>query len=194
MRSNNYSLLIMAKCAVQYGIDLSCGDLLFPAGVSPDFYVGYTSDLSTAISGVQSAPIATLSFKAYKGLVKFQGQKYAHKFDWPVAFGAGGNMYWIHRGTVKLIPLNTQDDVEIQRLLQAQDAFIIWRNNNDQFLISGYGQGMKGMPGDVGTSGVAAADDVSDTVILEGAEKTKPLRFDTGSVTANVTYLDARVI
>jgi hypothetical protein len=100
----------------------------------------------------------------------------------------------MHRATVKLIALNTQDDVEIQRLLQAQDAFVVWRNNNDAFFISGYGQGLTGMPGDVGTSGVAAADDVSDTVILEGAEKTKPLRFDTGSVTANVSYLNARVI
>lgn len=184
----------MAKCRVQYGIDLNCGDLLFPGGADKDFYVGYTGDLSSPISSVQSGVISSLSFVAYRGLVKFEGQKFAHKFDWSWQKGAGGNGYWMHRGTVKLIALNTQDDVEIQRLLQAQDAFVVWRNNNDSFLISGYGQGLTGMAGDVGTSGVAAADDVTDTVILEGAEKTKPLRFDTGSVTANVTYLNARVI
>lgn len=184
----------MAICRVQYGIDLNCGDLLFPGGASPDFYVGYTSDLSSPISYTQSGVISSLSFVAYRGLVKFQGQKFAHKFDWVWAKGAGGNGFWTHRGTVKLIALNTQDDVEVQRLLQAQNAFVVWRNNNDSFFISGYGQGLTGMAGDVGTSGVAAADDVTDTIILEGAEKTKPLRFDTGSVTANVTYLDARVI
>lgn len=184
----------MSGCRVQYGIDLVCGDLLFPGGASQDFYVGYTSDLGAAISNTQLGVISSLSFVAYRGLVKFQGQKFAHKFDWSWTKGAGGNGYWMHRGTVKLIALNTQDDVEVQRLLQAQDAFVVWRNNNDAFFISGYRNGLTGMPGDVGTSGVAAADDVSDTIILEGAEKTKPLRFDTGSVTANVSYLDARVI
>lgn len=182
----------MAGCRVQYGIDLVCGDLLFPGGASQDFYVGYVSDLGTPISGAQSGPISTLSFIAYRGLVKFSGQKFAHKFDWALAKGAGGNVYFTHRGTVKLIALNTQDDVEVQRLLQATDAFIVWRNNNDQFFISGYGQGLTGMPGDVGTSGLAAADDVSDTIILEGAEKTKPLRFDAGSPASSLAYLEAR--
>lgn len=184
----------MPGCQVQYGINLACGDLLFPAGVNPDFYVGYVSDLSAPISGVQSGVISTLSFKSYKGLVKFSGQKFAHKMDWPYAKGAGGNGFFTHRATVKLIALSTQDDVEIQRLLQAQDAFIAWRNNNDAFFISGYGQGLTGMPGDVGTSGMAAADDVTDTVILEGAEKTKPVRFLVTNPAATVTYLDARVI
>lgn len=181
-------------CEVQYGIGIVCGDLNFPGGADKDFYVGYTSSLSAPISGTQSGPISTLSFSAYKGLVKFEGQKYAHKFDWVWQKGAGGNGYWLHRSTVKLIALNTQDDVEIQRLLQAQNAFIIFRNNNDQFLISGYGQGMTGMAGDVGTTGQAAGDDVSDTVILEGAEKTKPIRFDVGTPATTLAYLEARRI
>lgn len=181
-------------CQVQYGISIVCGDLNFPGGVNPDFYVGYTTDLSSPISGVQSGVISSLSFSAYKGLVKFEGQKFAHKFDWSFTKGAGGNGYWMHRATVKLIALSTQDDVEVQRLLQAQNAFVVWRNNNDQFFVSGYGQGLSGAAGDVGTSGVAAADDVSDTIILEGAEKTKPLRFDVGTVATTLSYLNARVI
>lgn len=181
-------------CQVQYGISIVCGDLNFPGGANKDFYVGYTSDLSTPISGTQSGVISSLSFNAYKGLVKFEGQKYAHKFDWSYQKGAGGNGFWLHRGTVKLIALSTQDDVEIQRLLQAQNAFVVWRNNNNQFFIAGYNQGMSGMPGDVGTSGQAAADDVSDTVILEGAEKTKHLRFLVTDPGTTVSYLDARVI
>lgn len=184
----------MGFCQVQYGIGIACGDLNFPGGANPDFYVGYISDLSTPISNVQSGVISSLSFKAYKGLVKFTGQKYAHKFDWSYQKGAGGNGFWMHRGTVKLIALSTQDDVEVQRLLQAQDAFIAWRNNNDGFFLSGYGQGMSGVAGDVGTSGQAAADDVTDTVILEGAEKTKPVRFLVTNPASTVTYLDARVI
>jgi len=181
-------------CRVQYGTTLVCGDLNFPAGADKDFYIGYVSDLSAPISGVQAAPVSTLSFSAYRGLVKFEGQKFAHKYDWVYVKGAGGNGFWTHRSTVKLIALSTQDDVEIQRLLQAQDAFTIYRNNNDQFFINGYGNGLTGMPGDVGTTGQAAADDVSDTVILEGAEKTKPIRFDVGTVATTLAYLNARII
>lgn len=181
-------------CQVQYGISIVCGDLNFPGGVNQDFYVGYTSDLSTPISDVQSGVISTLSFNAYKGLVKFEGQKFAHKADWSWTKGAGGNGYWMHRFTAKLISLSTQDDVELQRLIQAQNAFVIWRNNNDSFFISGYGQGLTGMAGDVGTSGVAAADDVSNTVILEGAERKMPIRFLATDVATTVTYLNARVI
>ncbi len=184
----------MGVCRVQYGISIACGDLSFPGGVFPDFYVGYVRDLSTPISNIQSGVISSLSFVAYRGLVKFEGQKYAHKADWSFPKGAGGNGYWLHRFTSKLTSLSTQDDVEIQRLLQAQDAFVIWRNNNNQFLISGAVNGMIGMAGDVGTSGMAASDEVTDTVILEGAESTKPLRFLVTDVASTVTYLEARVV
>lgn len=183
-----------AICRVQYGIGLDCGDLLFPGGVAPDFYVGYVRDLGTPISLTQAAAVSTLSFVAYRGLVKFSGQKYAHKFDTAYAEGAGGNGYFTHRGTVKLLALSTQDDVEIQRLLQAQDAFVVFQNNNGQWLIAGAGQGMSGMPGDVVTTGQAAGDDVTDTVILEGAEKTKFIRFDVGTPATTLAYLEARVV
>jgi hypothetical protein len=143
---------------------------------------------------VQSAAISTLSFVAYRGLVKFSGQKFAHKFDVAYAEGAGGNGYFTHRGTVKLMALNTQDDVEIQRLLQAQDAFIIFKNNAGQWKIAGAGNGLSGMPGDVVTTGQAAGDDVTDTVILEGAEKTKFLHFDVGTPATTLAYLEARLV
>lgn len=181
-------------CRPQYGISIVCGDLLFPGGVSADFWVGLVSDLSAPISGIQSGPISTLSFVAYRGLVKFSGQKYAHKFDASWQKAAGGNGYFMHRGTVKLLPLSTQDDVEIQRVLQGQDLFIVVRNNNDQFFIYGYGQGLSSVPGDLSTTGQAAGDDVTTTVILEGAEKTLPVRFDVGTLATTVAYLEARVI
>jgi len=68
-------------CKAQYGISNVCGDILFPGGADQDFYVGYISDLSTRFSLTQSGVISSLAFTAYNGLVKFSGQKFAHKFD-----------------------------------------------------------------------------------------------------------------
>ena len=181
-------------CQAQFGVFNVCGDLIFPGGADKTFYVGYVGDLTTPFSLTQSGTITSLTFKAYKGFVKFEGQKYAHKYDWEYQKGAGGNGFYLHKATVKLIALSTQDDVEIQRLQQAQDAFILTRNNNDQFIIVGGGNGLSGSAGPLGSTGMAATDDVSDTVILEGAEKTKPLRFLVTDVAATLTYLDARVI
>lgn len=182
------------NCKVLYGISTVCGDNLFPSGADKDFYVGYVSDLSTAISLSQTGVISSLTFANYGGLVKFSGNKYAHKFDWAFNKAAGGNMSFTHRAIVKLLSLNTQDDVEIQRLLQAQDAFIIYRNNNDKFFIIGASKGLAAVPGELGTTGQTAADDVTDTVTLEGAEKTKPLRFEVTDLATTILYLENRVI
>jgi len=184
----------MGICRVQYGITIACGDLNAPGGVMPDFYVGYTRDLGTAISTVQSAVVSTLSFVAYRGLVKFEGQKFAHKADWEYQKGPGGNGFWTHRFTAKLTSLSTQDDVEIQRLMQAQDAFIVYRNNFNQFFIAGASNGLSSVAGAVGTTGQAAGDDILDTVVLEGAEATKPIRFLVTDVPSTVSYLDGKVV
>jgi hypothetical protein len=183
-----------ANCKALYGISTVCGDNLFPGGADKDFYVGYVSDLSTSISLTQTGVISGLSFAGYNGLVKFSGNKFAHTFSWPWAKGAGGNGFFQHRAVVKLLPLSVQDDVEVQRLLQAQDAFIIYRNNNDKFFIMGASKGMTSVAGDLGTTGTAAGDDVTDTVTLEGAEKTKPLRFEVTDLATTILYLDNRVI
>jgi hypothetical protein len=183
-----------ANCKALYGISTVCGDNLFPGGADKDFWVGYVSDLSTKIPSTQIGPISSLAFAGYNGLVKFQGNKGAHKFDWATSKGGGGNIAFIHRAILKLLPLNTQDDVEIQRLIQAQDAFIIYQNNNDQFFILGAQKGLTMVPGELGTTGQATTDDVTDTVTLEGAEKTKPLRFLVTDVATTILYLDNRVI
>ena len=182
------------NCKVLYGISTVCGDNLFPAGADKDFYVGYVSDLSTSIPLTQTGVISGLSFKGYAGLVKFQGNKYAHKFDCAFVRGPAGNISFTHRAIVKLLPLNTQDDVEEQKLLQGQDIFIIYRNNNDKFFIMGASKGLTSVAGELGTTGQAAGDDVSDTVTLEGAEKTKPLRFEVTDLATTILYLDNRVI
>lgn len=181
-------------CKAQYGISNVCGDILFPGGADQDFYVGYISDLSVRFPQTQAAVISSLSFTAYNGLVKFSGQKFAHKFDWEWQKGAGGNGFFLHKATVKLIALSLQDDVEVERLLQATDAFIINKNNNGSFLIYGAGNGLQSIAGPVGSTGQAVGDDVSDTISLESAEKIKPLRFLVTDEATTVAYLNARVI
>lgn len=185
---------VIDNCKVLYGISTVCGDNLFPAGADKDFYVGYVSDLSTSISLTQIGPISSLTFKNYGGLVKFQGNKFSHTFSWPWVKGPSGNGFFQHTSVTKLLPLNTQDDVEIQKLLQAQDAFVIFQNNNDQFFIMGASKGMSSVAGDLGSTGTAAGDEVTDSVTLQGAEKTKPLRFLVTDLATTKLYLDNRVI
>ncbi len=185
----------MAGCKASRGISNACGDQLFAGGVDSDFYVGYISDLSTRFSLTQAADISSLAFTAYNGLVKFQGNKFIHEGKWPFIKGAGGNGFYQQEFSAKLIALSTQDDVEMQRLQQATDAFVIVKNNNGSFLIFGAGNGLISMPSPGGnTTGVQAADDVSDNVLLQGAEKTKPLRFFVTDEVTTVAYLNARVI
>lgn len=184
----------MANCKVVYGITNVCGDLLQASGVDKDFYVGYVSDLGTRISLAQTGAISSLSFQAYQGLVKFEGQKYSHSFSYELVKGAGGSISYKHMVTVKSMPLSTQDDVELQRLTQAQDAFIIMQDNNENFFIFGPSKGLTAVAGPLRASGVAAGEDVTASVSLEGNEKVVPLRFSLGTTTsAIVSYLDGLV-
>lgn len=186
--------MAIQNCKVLYGISTVCGDNLFPAGADKDFYVGYVSDLSIPFSLTQTGVISSINFAGYGGLVKFSGNKFSHNFQWPWVKGASGNGFFQHRGIVKLLPLSVQDDVEVQKLLQAQDAYIIYRNNNDKFFILGASKGLTSVAGDLGQTGVAAGDEVTDTVTLEGAEKTKPLRFEVTDLATTILYLENRVI
>ncbi len=179
-------------CKVATGINNACGDIIFPGGADSEFYVGYISDLGTKIPTTQTGVITSLSFLAYAGLVKFEGQKFAHKFDSEGAKGAGGNIYYTHRATLKLIALSVSDDVEAQRLFQAQDAFIINKNSAGIYKIYGPKNGMAGVSAN-STTGQAVGDDVSDTIVLEGPEITKPLTFLVTDEATTKAYLDARV-
>ena len=181
-------------CKAVYGITNVCADLLQASGVDKDFYVGYVSDLGTKISLTQTAAISSLSFVAYAGLVKFEGQKFSHSFSHELMVGAGGGISYKHMTSVKLMPLSTQDDVEIQRLSQAQDAFFVMQGNNEDFYIFGPSKGRRAVAGALRTSGVAAGDDVTTTPAFEGNEKVLPLRFSLGTTTqAIINYLDGLV-
>lgn len=183
----------MATCKVTNPVQLACGDLLYPGGADGVFYVGYISDLGIKLSNAQTSDISSLTFMAYAGLRKFEGAKFSHNFGSELAKGTGGNLSFTHRGTVKLITQSTADDVSMQQLAQATDAFIIYQNNNNQWMILGPTKGLQAAPGPLQTTGVATGDDISDTLILEGAEKTKPLRFFATSETVTQTLLDSYV-
>lgn len=181
-------------CKAGSGITNVCSDLLQASGADKDFYVGYVSDLGTKFSLTQSAAISSISFQAYMGLVKFEGQKFSHSFGHELVKGAGGSISYKHMATVKLMPLSTQDDVEIQRLSQAQDAFFIMQGNNEDFYIIGPSKGLTAVPGAMRTSGVAAGEDVATSLSFEGNEKVVPLRFSLGTTQAAIiSYLDGLV-
>lgn len=184
----------MSGCKVQFGISNACGDNLFPGGADKDFWVGYVSDLGTRIPITQTGPVTSLHFTAYNGLVKFSSNKFAHVFSHDIVKGPGGNLSYLHRAVVKLLPLSTRDDVEVQRLTQAQDAFIVWQNNNDQFFIHGASKGLSVVAGALATTGQNTGDDPMTTITLEGAEKTLPLRFLVTDVAATINYLNSLVI
>ena len=184
----------MANCKVVTGINNVCGDLLQASGVDKDFWVGYVSDLSVRFSLTQSAAIASMQFIPYNGLIKFEGQKFAHKFDYELNVAPGGGISYTHKGMVKLMNLSTQDDVELQRLTQAQDMFIITQDNNDNFYIYAPSKGFQAVAGPIRTTGQAAGEDVSSTVSFMSNEKVLPLRFTTGTtVSATITYLDSLI-
>jgi len=184
----------MANCKVVTGINNVCGDLLQASGVDKDFYVGYVSDLSVRISTLQTGAITSLQFIPYNGLIKFEGQKFAHKFDYELNVAPGGSISYLHKGMVKLMNLSTQDDVELQRLTQAQDMFIIVPDNNENIFIYAPTKGFQAVTGPIRTTGQAAGEDVTSTVNFLGSEKVIPLRFNTGGTySANITYLDSLI-
>lgn len=183
-----------ANCRAVTGINNVCGDLLQASGVDKDFWVGYVSDLSVKFSLTQSGPIANIQFYPYYGLIKFSGQKFAHKFDYELAVAPGGGISYTHKGMVKLMNLSTQDDVELQRLTQAQDMFVVTQDNNENFFIYAPSKGFNAVAGPIRTTGQAAGEDTASTLNFIGSEKVLPLRFTIGSTTqANIDYLDSLI-
>lgn len=185
----------MANCKVVTGINNVCGDLLQTSGVDKDFWVGYVSDLSVRFPLTQTAAINGISFIPYNGLIKFEGQKFSHKFDYDLTVGAGGGIAYTHKGSIKVMNLSTADDVELQRLTQAQDMFIIIQDNNESFFIYGPSKGLSAVPGVIRTTGENAGEDVLSHVSFQGAEKVVPLRFDrgTGATQGTIDYLNSLI-
>lgn len=184
----------MANCKVVTGINNVCGDLLQASGVDKDFYVGYVSDLSTRFPLTQTAAVNVITFTPYSGLIKFEAQKFSHKFDYDLAKGAGGGISYVHKGMVKVMNLSTADDVELQRLTQAQDMFIISPDNNENIFIYAPSRGFSAVAGPIRTTGQNAGEDILSTVNFESNEKVLPLRFTLGGTyLADITYLNSLI-
>ncbi len=182
------------NCRVLYGIQNSCGDLLQASGNSKDFWVGYVSDLAVKFSLLQTGAISFVQFIPYNGLVKFEGQKYSNQFTYDLAVAPGGGISYTHKGAVKLMNLSTQDDVELQRLTQAQDAFIITADANESYFIYAPSNGFRAVAGQIKTTGLNAGEDTTSMISFESSEKVVPLRFSLGTTPAAiVSYLDALV-
>lgn len=178
------------NCKVVYGITNVCGDLLQVSGVGPDIYVGYVTDLSIRFALTQTAAISSISWLAYAGLVKFSGLKFSNEASYELAKAGGGAISYLHKLTIRAMNLSTQDDVELQRLTQAQNLFAIVPDNNENFFIFGASQGMTADAGVIKTFGKAQGEDVIAAVSLTGNEKTLPLRFLVSDYPTTIAYLE----
>lgn len=138
----------------------------------------------------QTAAINALTWIAYQGLVKLSGQKFSHEVSYELAKAGGGALSYLHKITIRLMNLSTQDDVELQRLTQAQDAFFIFSGNNQDWYILGATMGMTADAGAIKTFGKGPGEDVISQVALTGNEKTIPLRFLVSDYATTVLYLE----
>lgn len=189
--------MALETCKATSGITNTCDDLLRVGGADQTFWVGYLSELTTRLPISQTADISTLPLSVYKGLRRFDGQKFSHSFGSELVVASGGNKSYRHTLAARLLANSTADDVVLQDLALATDAFIIVQDNNENFFILGASKGMQA-ESDVQNTGTTGDADASDTITLVGSERTKPLRFRVSQgATAyqdTLNYIQAREI
>lgn len=184
----------MSNCKTTTGFTSSCTDLLRVGGMAKKFWIGYKSDLDTQISLDQISDISTLDFGSYGGLRAFDSTKFSHSFGDELQVTSGGNKSYKHNLQIKLLPNSTGDDVILQDLNLGTDIFAVVEDNNRKFFIIGAGNGLT-VVSDVNTSGETGDSDTRDTVVLEGFELTKKLRFSlAGGYQATLDYLTSREV
>jgi len=184
----------MASCKITSGISNGCSDLLRVGGLDKTFWLFHKSELDTQIALTQGADINTLDFGAYGGLKRFDGQKFSHQFTSPLVVANTGNRSYAPTVTIKILVGTTAQDVQIQNLNLAQDIVAIVQDNNQNFFIIGAGNGLYVTQDDHG-SGQTGDADQTDTIVLTGAELTRPLRFRlAGGYQATLDYLVSREI
>lgn len=163
-------------CKIETGIINDCSDLLRVGGISKTFWIGYLSELSSQFDLTQAGDISTISFGAYGGLRRFDGNKFSHSFGSELVVSAGGNKSYKQTFAFKILTNSTADDLTLEDLNLGNDIFVIVQDNNQKFYIIGAGNGLSVLT-DVQNSGVTGDSDATDSVTLEGQELTKPLRF-----------------
>jgi len=170
----------ITNCRATSGFTSSCTDLLRVGGLDRTFWLGYISQLDTKISLLQTADIGTLDFGSYGGLLRFDGNKFAHSFsDELQVAGGSGNRSYKHTLTAKLLPNTTADDVIMQQINLGQDMFAIVQDNNRNFFILGAGNGLSS-ESNARNSGETSDSDTRNAIVLSGSEVTVALRFSTG--------------
>lgn len=167
-------------CRITSGITNTCADLLKVGGADQTFWVFYLSQLDTQISLLQAADINALDFGSYGGVLRFDGNKFAHSFGSELVVSPGGNKHYKHTAVIKILPGSTAEDVLLQTLNLGTDIAIVYQTNNREFFILGAGNGLS-VVSDPQNTGQGQDSDTTDTITLEGAETTKPLRFATGA-------------
>lgn len=166
------------SCKVTTGLTFSCSDQVSVGGVAPAFWVGYISELDTKFSLSQTGDITSLDFGSYGGLRRFEGNKFWHQASVELQISQGaGNRSWKHTFVAKLLADSTADDVTLETLALGNDIFIIYQDNNQRYYILGAGAGLSAVS-DTQTTGQTGDADTTDTVTLEGAERTKALRLN----------------
>jgi len=177
-------------CKAADGLTFTCADTLKVGGVSPTFWIGYLSELDTAISLLQTADINTLDFGSYGGLRRFEGNKFSHSAGYALVEAAGGNKSYTHSVTAKVVSDSTADDVILQDLSLGNDIFVVSQDNNRVFYIYGAGNGLR-VSANTQNSGTTGDSDTTYQLTLEGQELTMPLRFSRGAGYQNtLDYLE----
>jgi len=189
--------MAIETCKATSGITNTCEDLLRVGGADQTFWVGYLSELTTRFPISQSADVSSLPLSIYKGLRRFDGQKFSHSFGSELVVAQGGNKSYKHTFVGKLLANSTADDVVLQDLALGTDIFIIAQDNNEGFFILGASKGLQA-ESDTQNTGNTGDADASNTITLSGSERTKPLRFRVNqsatSYQDTLNYIQAREI
>jgi hypothetical protein len=179
----------MANCRVTNGMDALCDALRRVGGVNKRFWVFNTADTTFTTDG--SGYLNSIAFSSvYGGLYVFTGKKKSHSGGWTLVKQSGGNTFFQHDVTIKLISTTPEDDETIEELTVA-DVGVVIETNNNEFIVYGKDNGMEMTAGTQNT-GTESASDITDSLTFVGEERYKPKRFLIGSHATTLAYLEAR--
>jgi hypothetical protein len=185
--------LLFRNCKVASGMTNDCTSRLKASGLGKNFWLGYKSDLDNQISQTQAADISQIDLGSYGSLYKMEGTKFAHDFTWEEKVASGGNISYDHIFNWKLTPDSTADDVTIQKINLADDAYVVVETPNQEFFILGSGQGLTSSASAGGSGGKESGGDTAVSGTLTSNEKIVPLRFALGGgYQATLDYLNSR--
>ncbi len=179
------------------GLDPSCEALNKIGGVAKRVWIGqvdqrasYTVDGTS--KAVNTVLMKELSTGVFYQLFKFIGKRDKHDFG---AVGTGGENAptYEHTGILTLYAFSQLEQNKIEDLFKADDLFCFIETYSGQIKVYGIDKGLNGTNLEV-KEGVLPNDPTSIKVTLVGIEMKMPMIFNTatGTLAANITYLDAK--